>query len=84
MIKQIPAITAAVGNHGNRLMSDVERFAASFPYLAVITKDGYAIGQANQSFVLIISTDGTMEQSPIPMEKTGVWMQTASIQKVQA
>lgn len=44
MIKQIPAITAAVGNHGNRLTSDVERFAASFPYLAVITKNEYAIG----------------------------------------
>lgn len=50
----------------------VVRLEADFPYSAVITKNGYDIGYANHIFVLIIKTDGTIEASPIPIEKIGV------------
>ena len=65
-------MAAATGIHGRSFTCDVVRFAASFPYSAVTTKNGYAIGYANHSLVLMIRTEGTMEASPTPIEKIGV------------
>lgn len=74
-------IPAATGSHGVSLTCDVARLSANFPYSAVITKNGYDIGYANHIFVFIIKTEGTMDASPIPMEKIGVWMHTDKSQK---
>ncbi len=65
-------IAIATGIHGKKSTCAVVRFFASFPYSDVITKNGYDIGYANHTFVLIIKTDGTIEANPIPMEKIGV------------
>ena len=62
----------ATGIHGKNSTCAVVRFFASFPYSEVITKNGYDMGYTNQTFVLIIKTDGTIEANPIPMEKIGV------------
>lgn len=72
MPKHKIVITMATGIHGISSTCAVSRLVASFPYSAVITKNGYDIGYANHTFVLIINTDGTIEAKPIPIEKIGV------------
>ena len=79
--KHTTVIKAATGSHGISSTGAVFKFAANFPYSEVITKNGYAIGYANHAFVLIIRTDGTTDARPIPMEKIGVRIHTASSQK---
>lgn len=81
MHKQTTVMAIATGIHGKNSTCEVVMFVASFPYSEVMTKNGYDIGYANHAFVLIIRTDGTMEANPIPMEKIGVMIHTASQQK---
>ena len=71
----------ATGIHGMKSTCVVARLEASLPYSAVIIKNGYAMGYTNHIFVFISNTDGTIEASPIPMEKIGVWMHTDKSQK---
>lgn len=72
---------AATGIKGTSSIGAVDRLLASLPYSDVITKKGYAMGYANQSFVFMASTDGTMEARPMPIEKIGVRMHTDRSQK---